>query len=69
MKVRSDVGSLIPFQRTPLMRGYRPVAKAARDGMQFGLATKTLSSETPSRARPSRFGVSITALPFAPSES
>ncbi len=66
MSVRSEVGSLIPFQRTPLIRGYRPVAKAARDGMQFGLATKTLPNETPPAARPSRFGVSITSLPFAP---
>src|SRR5215210_5704560 len=51
---------------TPLRCEYCPVRIVARLGVQIELVAKTLVRIAPSRARRSRFGVSLTFDPYAP---
>ena len=48
---------------TPFVWGYWPVMMLARLGEQLEAATKAFSNFTPSSARRSMFGVSMSGLP------
>jgi hypothetical protein len=63
MKVRALLGRGTPFVRTPAAPGIRPVAMAARWGMQTGSLTKKRSKTTPPEAIESMFGVLTHRLP------
>jgi hypothetical protein len=54
-----------PFWRQRVVRGYRPVRKLARLGVQTGDWQKAFEKETPSPARRSRFGVEMSEFPRA----